>query len=352
MDRGGELHPLSCVIHLHSTYSDGTATVPELIEAGKAAGRDVVLLTDHDTLGARRDGWEGWHGSLLLGVGVEVSPRGGHYLAFGLDGEIEHEGVPEHELPGAVAAAGGFGFVAHPFSIGSQISPRFGRRHAWTDLDRDDIAGIELWSLTTDIAERWTSARDAIRYMRAPERQLDGPPPHHLEAWDRLCERRRVAAIGGLDTHQHGFRIRGRMLSPMPNARYFRLLATYALLRDEPTGDGEVGLAALYEALREGRAYIGVDGLAPARGFDFRATGPGGVAHMGEEHQAGDWVMRARAPDESRIVLIRSGAEIAATWGTSLEHEVSEPGVYRVEARLPVDGREQRWILSNPIYLR
>jgi hypothetical protein len=73
---------------------------------------------------------------------------------------------------------------------------------------------------------------------------------------------------------------------------------------------------------------------------------------MGEEHQAGDWVMRARAPDESRIVLIRSGAEIAATWGTSLEHEVSEPGVYRVEARLPVDGREQRWILSNPIYLR
>jgi hypothetical protein len=352
MDRGGELYPLSCVIHLHSTYSDGTATVPELIEAGKAAGRDVVLLTDHDTLGARRDGWEGWHGSLLLGIGIEVSPRTGHYLAFGLDGEIEHEGVPEHELPGAVAAAGGFGFVAHPFSEGSQWLPRLGRKHGWTDLDRDDVTGIELWSLTTDIAERWTSARDAIRYMRAPERQLDGPPPHHLEAWDRLCERRRVAAIGGLDTHQHGFRIRGRMLSPMPNVRYFRLLATYALLRGRPTGDTEADLAALYEALREGRSYIGVDGLAPARGFDFRATGPGGVAHMGEEHEAGEWVMRVRTPRESRIVLIRGGAEIAATWGTSLEHEVSEPGVYRVEARLPVDGREQRWILSNPVYLR
>lgn len=349
---GSELHQLSCVVHLHSTYSDGTATVAELIEQGKEAGRDVVLLTDHDTVGAKRDGWEGWHGSLLLGVGVEVSPSTGHYLAFGLDGEIDHDGVPEHELPGAVTAAGGFGFVAHPFSMGSQWLPRFGRKHGWTDLDRDDIAGIELWSLTTDIAERWRSAREAIGYMRAPERQLDGPPPHHLEEWDRLCQRRRVAAIGGLDTHQHGFRILGRMFSPMPNVRYFRLLATYALVPEAPSGDGETDLAAVYESLREGRCYIGVDGLAPARGFDFRAAGPGGVALMGEDHPAGEWTLRVRTPAESRIVLLRSGVEIAADWGTELSCEVTEPGVYRAEARLPVDGREQRWILSNPIYLR
>jgi hypothetical protein len=250
-----------------------------------------------------------------------------------------------------VGAAGGFGFVAHPFSIGPQIGRRFGRKHAWKDLN-GAVAGIELWSLTTDIAERWTSYREAIRYMRAPERQLDGPPARHLEIWDRLCESKRVAAIGGLDAHQHGFRIRGRLFSPMPNLRYFRLLGTYALLREPPTGEAEADIESLYEALREGRCYLGVDGMAPARGFDFRAIAGDRVALMGEEHPAGAWTLRAVAPAESRLVLIRNGSEIASATGTSLEREVTEPGVYRVEARLPIDGREQRWILSNPIYLR
>ena len=53
---------VSCVLHLHTTYSDGTATVEEIIAAAAAAGVDLVLLTDHDSLGARRDVWEGRHG--------------------------------------------------------------------------------------------------------------------------------------------------------------------------------------------------------------------------------------------------------------------------------------------------
>ena len=52
----------------------------------RETGVDVVLLTDHDTLGARRAGDERWHGSVLVLVGEEVSPSGGnHYLAFGVD---------------------------------------------------------------------------------------------------------------------------------------------------------------------------------------------------------------------------------------------------------------------------
>ena len=58
----GRLHDLACVVHLHSDYSDGTATIPELMEAAEEAEIDVVLLTDHDTLGAKDDGYEGWHG--------------------------------------------------------------------------------------------------------------------------------------------------------------------------------------------------------------------------------------------------------------------------------------------------
>jgi hypothetical protein len=43
---------------------------------------------------------------------------------------------------------------------------------------------------------------------------------------------------------------------------------------------------------------------------------------------------------------------VAASEGTSLEHEVEEPGVYRIEAVRASKGRDRTWILSNPIYLR
>ena len=54
------LHGLACVAHVHSTYSDGTATVAELVNAAEVAGADCLLLTDHDTGEARRRGEEGW----------------------------------------------------------------------------------------------------------------------------------------------------------------------------------------------------------------------------------------------------------------------------------------------------
>ena len=69
-------HDLSCVVHVHSTYSDGTGTVPEIAAAAGRNGVDVVLLTDHDTLAARRRGEERWHDSVLVLVGEEVSHQG------------------------------------------------------------------------------------------------------------------------------------------------------------------------------------------------------------------------------------------------------------------------------------
>jgi hypothetical protein len=57
---------ISCVAYVHTTYSDGTATVSELLAAAREAGAEAVLLTDHDSLGARRDGWEGAHDGVFL----------------------------------------------------------------------------------------------------------------------------------------------------------------------------------------------------------------------------------------------------------------------------------------------
>jgi hypothetical protein len=355
------LHDLACVVHLHSDYSDGTATIPELMEAARTAGRDVVLLTDHDTLGAKDDGHEGWHGSALLAVGVEITPRAGHFLAFGLDKKIKHKGMSEAEITAAVAEAGGFGFVAHPWSKGARIHERYGRvvkrglPHGWTDLDVGAIAGIELWSLTTDASEEWRGPMDAIRYMRDPEGQLDGPRPEDIVAWDRMCQDRRCVAIGGLDAHQHGIRVRGRLWSPMRNERYFAILSTYVSLTEPPRGgdDGADDVGLVYDALREGRCYIAVDAIAPGRGFRFWGERADGTqAMMGEEHPAAPFTLRASTPSDARMELLKDGKPIAQVTGSTLDHEVSEPGVYRIEAHRDWRKRERPWIYSNPIYLR
>jgi len=41
------MHDLACVVHVHSTFSDGTATVPEIIDATRRAGADAVLIRAH-----------------------------------------------------------------------------------------------------------------------------------------------------------------------------------------------------------------------------------------------------------------------------------------------------------------
>jgi hypothetical protein len=348
------MHDLACVIHLHSTYSDGTGTVPEIAAAARRSGVDVVLLTDHDSLEAKRRGEEGWHGSALVLVGEEVSPPDqNHYLAFGLQREIRHRDLSPAEICRAVDQAGGFGFAAHPFSRGSK---RFGRMwpgFPWRDLDCSELVGIELWSFLTDTAGEFASVRDAIRFVAQPGRVVDHPPERNLREWDRLCARRRVVAIGGLDAHQFGVRVRGRVpLKLMAYRRSFRHLRTHVLCERPPTGDLALDREQVYSALRSGRCYIAMDSLAPAGGFEFWSEGPGESVPMGGEADAGDWRLTARTPRPAALRMIRDGGTVLEEHGTELDFAADGPGAYRLEARLEAHGRERTWIISNPIYLR
>jgi len=338
------MHDLACVVHLHSTYSDGTGTVKQIARAGRRAGADVVLLTDHDTLAAKRNGEEGWYGNVLLLVGEEVSPRRrNHYLAFGIDEEIDHSELDGAGICRAVRAAGGFGFAAHPFSEGSKRFKRAGPGMPFDALDCEALGGIELWSFVTDTGESIASVPQMLRFLIAPGRALDGPPERNIRAWDELCRTRRVVAIGGIDAHQFGKRIGPFVpLRIMAYHRSFRHIRTHVLCEGPPDREQVFG------ALREGRCYIAVDSIAPARGFRFEADD----LPMGAEAPAGRRRLTVATPTDARLRLLRDGGEIAGAAGRTLEAEVDQPGVYRAEALRHKHGRERTWILSNPIYLR
>lgn len=348
---------LACAIHVHSHHSDGTGTPPEIAAAAARAGIDVVLLTDHDTLAARYGGHERWHGSVLMCVGEEVTPRPGHhYLAFGLEHPIDHNGLTPRQIVAAVNTDGGFGLLAHPFSVGSARFPQLPAA-GWREIAPPGATGLELWSLATDTLERLGSAREAAAFLARPAaaRALDHPRPEAIATWDRLTAQRRVVAVAGLDAHQFGLRLGERVpLRVMSYETAFRLLSTHVLLERAPShDDAAADRAAVYQALREGRCYLARDTLGPTRGFAFWADGPEHVA-MGADAAADErFTVHVRLPRPATMRVLRDGAEIARADAAELDVPAREPGAHRVEVtRRARDGRARTWIVSNPVYLR
>jgi predicted metal-dependent phosphoesterase TrpH len=77
---------------MHTTYSDGSGTVEEVLSfAEKRTSLDVIAITDHDTiegaLRARDLVQEGQYRFDLI-VGEEISTREGHLLALFLEKRI------------------------------------------------------------------------------------------------------------------------------------------------------------------------------------------------------------------------------------------------------------------------
>jgi hypothetical protein len=339
---------LTCVIHVHSVYSDGTGTVPEIAAATAASGADVVIVTDHDDV--RAAGHAGWLGDVLVIAGHEVSPlHGSHLLALGTRSTIAHVGRTARAVLDAVHAHGGLGFAAHPFSRGGWILGRAGRAAPYADV-RAPLDGIELWSLVTDTLEYLRSPLDLARFRRDPDSVLADPPDLNLAAWDALGLERRVAAIGGLDAHQYGVRRGERVwVRTMGYAQTFGLLRTHALLEMPvtPGEDAPEASALVLRALAAGHCFLARDSLADATGFTF---GPG----MGDERPFEEPLeLVAVAPRECTMRLWHDGelaAEVRDT--TQLHHIADGVGVWRVSAHLEHAGRERTWVLTNPVYLR
>ena len=322
------MRDLACVIHVHSTWSDGTGTVPQIMRAAAKAGVDVVLLTDHDTLAARDHGQEGWHGDVLLLVGEEVTPDENHYLAFGIDTVIDKSGRSPAEVCEAVEAQGGFGFAAHPFSQGSKLFKR--RGIPFRDLDC--VKGLELWSFVNDTGqsiERW---RDVVKFLVTPNRYVDHPPERNVRTWDELCRKRPVVAIGGLDAHQVGIRVwRWVPLRLMSYKRSFQHIRTHVLIDGEPSRETRVRSAARRAA-------------ATSRWTRSRPRAASRSSPTARRCRSGS---RARPGSGSSATARRWRRCPAASSST----RSTGPGAYRVEAYLPAYGRERTWILSNPIYV-
>ncbi len=92
-------------LHTHSTASDGTTPPDVLVRQARAAGLDVVALTDHDTTGGWAAAAEALPAGLSLVRGAEIScVRGGislHLLAYLFDPDEPALATALQELRGS-----------------------------------------------------------------------------------------------------------------------------------------------------------------------------------------------------------------------------------------------------------
>jgi hypothetical protein len=106
-------------VHMHTTYSDGTGTVKEVLDFAEShTSLDVIAITDHDTIeGALRARDEAAKQSYRFEVivGEEISTREGHLLALFLNERIAPGQSVERSIE-QVHAQGGLAIVAHPFN--------------------------------------------------------------------------------------------------------------------------------------------------------------------------------------------------------------------------------------------
>jgi len=341
-------------IHIHSSLSDGTATIDEIAEKAVAAGLDFIYLNDHDYMAKSLNiEEEGFFGKMPIFMGLEIGKRYNHYLAYNLKEMFNSEGLSPQEIINAVKRQGGIGFLAHPFEKGMPLHEK-SKAYIWNDLSVTGFTGVCIWNFASRWKERVKSIFHALFLIRFRSQTLKGPSEETMSFYDDLCRNRRVVAIGGSDAHGTVFKWWRFNILPLPYESLFKAINIHVLLKQKIFKDFIKAKQDVCEAMREGRLFIANDDIYPARGFRFNyISDDGSDLHMGEEGEFYPGNLIIESPAKGEIRLIKDGVVSRRVRGTEAVFPVTEKGVYRVEVyhRLAFFGWRP-WIFTNPIYLR
>jgi acetyl esterase/lipase len=297
-----------------------------VLKAAKEADVSVVMFTDHR--GPRPETWSGFRDGVLFIPGSEDD----HLLRYPAD-----------------SAGRELRFLSH-------IEER-------PDMSSEGFQGMEIYNRHTDatvhkeFTEYFQSAmKDPKEWKHLVAKEKEFPDelfaagtdvlPEFLARWDKETASRPFTGIAANDAHQNQI-FNGTTFDPYAVA--FRHVSTHILARELTETDIRASLAA-------GHAYVAHDWLCDPTGFSFIAENNLGLFEMGDRIPLGGLLvgstsMHASLPIPAKLKLIRDGVVVAEDNTAKFAYAPKEPGVYRLEAWLTVDGEERPWIFSNPIYV-
>jgi hypothetical protein len=380
------------ILHAHAQDSAHTGgTRLEMLSEAKRAGVQAILLTDHyrppqDFIS---DSWRGIREGVLFIPGSEV--RG-----FLIYPERSIMGRMDDPTPGFIEAVrrdGGLIFLSHieerpDHSMAGLDGMEIYNRHADAKKDRGGLEAIAL--KLTDTA----ALAELEECLRLYPDELFGAqqsyPSDYLAKWDTETKSRRLTGVAANDCHHNmvllvtmvdqdhvrvgvsvdaeenrrtvaaalrpGIRAMTRGHRPGdvlarvdldPYGRSFRGVSTHILAP-------KLSEPALRRALGEGHAYVSHDWMCDPTGFRFEwLSGASTSVVMGDEVPLSPGArIAAWFPVPCKIRLIEGGRLVTEQTGDRLDVAVNEPGVYRIETWLTLDGEDRGWIYANPIYVR
>ncbi|MFC1883675.1 CehA/McbA family metallohydrolase [Thermodesulfobacteriota bacterium] len=340
-------------IHIHSSYSDGAGTIPEIAACAKNLGIDFVATNEHDHMA---DGLhletEGFYDGILALAGLEIGVRYHHYLSFDLKEMPEVDNTNPQDVIDEVNRQGGFGFLAHPMEKGMPFVEN-SIAYTWNDLQVKDYTGIEIWNFSSRWKERVKSPIHGIYHLIFKASTLKGPDKETLKLWDRLCQERKTVGVGGSDAHGAKFKWAGTRFTPLSYSFLLNSINIHILMDKKLSDDFSEAKSQVYDAIKNGRLYVAHNNLKSAKGFRFYFSGADNVSVvMGQDTSFEKGTLFAESPCKGEISILRNGKIIKKVKGQKTQLEVEEPGVYRVEVYLrKLFFGLRPWIFSNPIYL-
>ena len=345
-------------IHIHSVYSDGLKTPPQIAQDAAEYGVDAIMMTDHNVFPVGFDGYYKHNGRrVLLMTGEEIhdknrQPQKNHMLALGISQDLSPAARDPQQLIDAIRADGGLSFIAHAYDPELPIFDEADL--SWIDWQVRDFTGLEIWNNLSELKVRVKNNFQIVLFALFPQFMALEPPMRIRAIWDRLLnEGQKTFALGGVDAHTFRFHFGPFKLEVFPYKYHFRSIRTHILLDENLSGIAEKDSLAILNALGQGRAFVAYDLPRPTQGFRFFASAGNGRVEMGEsgklEHEQ-HLIIDLPAPAECR--LIRNG-ELLDSRKVSQGYSwaVTQPGVYRVECYRRYLGRKRGWIFSNPIWI-
>lgn len=344
------VHIYPGAIHIHTTFSDGTGTVPAVIKAAKDAGLSWIVITDHNNMDAKD--YEGFHDGLAVIVGEEISPeKSDHYMALGTNETIGCDMSPAEYIQ-ETKNQGGFGFIAHPDEKEHRENSYPALR--WTDWSIRDFGGIEIWNYMSDWVDYYnaTSVTKTLEAYLFRNHILKGPTKNTLKWWDELNLDNPVIvpAIAGVDVHAMDFKKAGVNLKIFPYKDTFKTLTNFLHFEQELSEDFVVAKQSILDALKKGQNLM-VNRVWNKRNNppifcvqdDKKKTYSGGEIELG-----GYTKLLIKLPQKAEVRIIYDGQLIWQYETDNLEFDKLDRGKYRIEAYY----KGKPWIFSNPILIR
>ncbi len=352
------MHELTCNLHMHTSYSDGTGTHAEIGRAALKSGVDVVIVTDHNTW---VHGVEAYYRAgrkrVLLLTGEEIhdqdrEPQKNHLLVFNAGQELSTYADDPQILIDQVQRSGGLSFLAHPVENAMPVISE--TDISWESWEVSGFTGLEIWNGFSEFKTVAKGRLGAVYYGFFPQALAHAPLARTLQIWDDLLAKgKRVVAIGGSDAHALHISLGPIHKIVYPYEYHFSAINTHMLTPSGFSGDLTEDRRMIYHALGSGHCFIGYDLPGSTRGFRFSAHSRSADAIMGDEISGtGGVTLHVKLPTLAEIRLIKEGSCLKETKGEAMTFVAEEPGAYRVEAYRNFLGSMRGWIFSNPIYVR